>query len=186
MTGSERPVKIDKASGAASRKHRERAGVLKENRLSKNTMPSIIKRVFIRASQERVFDLISDVESFPNYSKHIKEINLVSPGKYNWRVEFFGKSYTWKANVKSDPPKHYAWQSTTGIYNAGSYTLEALGEGTSVVFKMEYRTPFSLLDKITGPIVEGLMRAISSELIAKVKTELEGEAHKRGLNPRRR
>ncbi len=149
-------------------------------------MASITKRVFIRAHQERVFDLISDVESFPSYSKHIKETRFISPGKYAWRVEFFGKSFTWKANVSSDPPKHYAWQSTTGIYNAGSYTLEPLGEGTSVVFKMEYRMPFSLLDKITGPIVEGLMRAISTELITKVKSKLEEEPHKRGVAPKRR
>ena len=137
-------------------------------------MRSITKRLFIRASPERVFDLISDVEHFPHYSKHIKEVKLISPGKYAWRVEFFSKSFTWKANVKSDPPKSYTWQSTTGIYNAGSYMLEPLGEGTSVVFKMEYHMPFSLLDKITGPIVEGLMKSISSELITKVKSELEG------------
>ncbi len=136
-------------------------------------MASITKRVFIRAPQEEVFDLISDVEGFPSYSKHIKEIKLVSPGKYAWCVEFFGKSYSWKAVVKSDPPKTYTWQSTTGIYNAGSYTLEPLGEGTSVIFKMEYRMPFSLLDKITGPITAGLMSAISAALIAKVMAILE-------------
>ncbi|MEE8573826.1 MAG: SRPBCC family protein [Thermodesulfobacteriota bacterium] len=137
-------------------------------------MPTVIRKVYIKAPPDKVFDLIADVEGFPRFSKYIKEVKEAPKGKYNWRVEFFGMTFRWKADlVKSERPTYFEWRTTEGLYNAGCYTLEPKGDQTLVTFKMEYRLPIRFLDMISSPVMTEVMSTITREILTNVKRELE-------------
>jgi uncharacterized membrane protein len=88
-------------------------------------MASVKYKLEIDAPPESVFDLISRVEGFKNYSRLIREVKELSPGRYLWQVEYLGITFEWESEVtESDRPRRFAWQSVSGIYNNGIYTLE--------------------------------------------------------------
>lgn len=55
-------------------------------------MASANYNIDVNAPPESVFDLISRIEGFKNYSKLIRDIKEVSSGRYLWRVEYLGAS----------------------------------------------------------------------------------------------
>jgi uncharacterized membrane protein len=137
-------------------------------------MPTITRKAYIKAEPGRVFDVISDVEGFSRYSKHIKEVREGPQGRYNWRVEFFGMTFRWKAElVRSERPVYFEWRSTEGLYNAGSYRLEEKDGHTLVTFKMEFRMPLRIFEAFSAPIMSEMMSRVSSEILDNVQRELE-------------
>ncbi len=137
-------------------------------------MPSISEKLFINAQPERVFDLISRVEDFAGYSSHIKEIKEVSPGIYRWRIEFLGFTLEWEAIVvESKRPERFAWRSSTGVFNTGSYELKERAGGTEVAFKMEFSLTGNPIEAVIAPLLNQIIAHVAEELLVKIKARLE-------------
>ncbi len=137
-------------------------------------MSSISEKVFINAPPERVFDLICRIEDFAGYSSHIKEIKEVSPGIYRWRIEFMGFTLEWEAIVvESTRPERFAWRSSTGVFNTGSYELKGISGGTEVAFKMEFSLTGSPLEAVIAPLLNRIIAHVAEELLVKIKARLE-------------
>lgn len=140
-------------------------------------MQSVNKEIFINASPETVFDIVSNVVQFAKYSRYIKYIKAVRPGVYRWRVELMGVHLDWEAEViESDRPRRFAWKPISGVYNAGAYDLEPSGEGTRVTFTMKYRLTDSLMDVFIGPVLKVAMEMVSQDLLERIKKEVERDA----------
>ncbi|MBI5232748.1 MAG: SRPBCC family protein [Deltaproteobacteria bacterium] len=137
-------------------------------------MAVVKKEMEIAASAYQVFDLISRVEEFARYSRHIKEIRKTGPRTYLWRVEFLGIPFEWTADVKEyERPSVFAWQSTEGIYNSGRYTIAPLDGRTLVTFEMEFNPP--LIPKvITAAVLNALTDSITEGFLENIKKTLEG------------
>jgi uncharacterized membrane protein len=137
-------------------------------------MASVKYKLEIDAPPESVFDLISRVEGFKNYSRLIREVKELSPGRYLWQVEYLGITFEWESEVtESDRPRRFAWQSVSGIYNNGIYTLEPTARGTSVVFEMEFHLRGRQIDVLARPVLTHLMSTVAKELLDNVKRELD-------------
>ncbi len=137
-------------------------------------MSSISEKIFINAPPDEVFDLICRVEAFAGYSSHIKEIKEVSPGTYRWRVEFLGFNLEWEAIViESRRPERFAWRSSKGVFNTGSYELKESAGGTEVAFKMEFSLTGNPLEAVIAPLLNQIIAHVAEELLVKIKHELE-------------
>jgi len=137
-------------------------------------MPFIEKTVAIKASPEKVFDLIARVEDFTKYSSLIKEISAIGPKTYHWIVNIHGIEFEWDGRVvEMIKPRKFVWQSIKGIQNSGSYTLESVKDGTRVTFSMEYHLPSAILERLAEIIAGGFMERMASEILENVKKELE-------------
>lgn len=140
-------------------------------------MPSIRETVEIKASPEAVFDLIVRIEDFSLYTNIIREIKAIAADTYHWRVRVGGISFDWDAVVTERVrPNNFAWRSIRGVVNSGSYHLAPSPVGTVVSFMMEYRLPNRLLETVLAPLVDPLIRKVSSEILAAVKERLEAKA----------
>ncbi len=139
-------------------------------------MTSLVKKVFIDAPPSKVFDLISDVESFSRYSSLIKDIRMTSPGVYHWRVEILGITLEWDSViVECKKPERFAWRSTSGIYNTGSYTLRQVDNGTEVTFRMEYHFKGGFLNNLTAPLISQITSMVTEELLEVCRKMVEGD-----------
>lgn len=137
-------------------------------------MPTVNREIFINAPAGAVFDLISDVENFSRYSSRIKSIKRLPTGEYRWRIEMLGSVITWDAAVVDQTrPTRFAWRSTSGVYNEGSYELTSTGGGTIVRFRMEYSITGTGIEEILAPVLNRLMSSVSDELIERIKRKVE-------------
>lgn len=139
-------------------------------------MSSITQKIFIKASPDEVFDLIAGVEDFSKYSSYIKEIKKVADRKYRWRVELLGFTFEWEADVSEyRRPERFAWRSSEGVFNAGSYELRPSLGGTEVVFRMEFRLTGSPIEAVIAPVLGPLISIVAGELLGEIKKRLEGK-----------
>lgn len=137
-------------------------------------MPVIKKTVDIKASLEKVFDLIARPEDFSKYSSLVKKVTAIGPLTYHWIVDVHGIKFEWDAKVvELIKPKRFAWQSITGVQNSGSYALEPIGNGTRVTFSMEYHLTNIILEKLAQLMADGYMERMASEILENVKKEVE-------------
>ena len=139
-------------------------------------MPSITRKVFIKAKPEEVFDLLTRVEDFPLYCSYVKGIKKLSPGVYRWRVEFLSIPFEWEARViESKRPQKFAWESFRGISNRGSYDIRPSDNGATVSFKMEFHLEPGLLALFTTPVLDRLASEVAGELLRNVKKDSKDE-----------
>ncbi|MFQ5442228.1 MAG: SRPBCC family protein [Thermodesulfobacteriota bacterium] len=137
-------------------------------------MPSITRKVFIKAGPEEVFDLVARIEDFPLYSTYIKDIKKVSPGVYHWRVELLKVPMEWEARViESERPVRLAWESFSGVLNRGSYDMKPVTGGVQVTFKMEFHLESDLLAIFTAPVLDLVTSKVAGELLENIKKRLE-------------
>ena len=137
-------------------------------------MQRIKREITIHASAEKVFDLIDDVTGFTRLSKHIKDIKEIGPKTYLWNVEFLGISYSWEAIVyQCERPRVFAWKSTKGLHNGGSYTLSEEDGKTRLTLMMEYQIPSRMIEMLARPIFKELAQSVGDEVLGNVRRELE-------------
>ena len=137
-------------------------------------MPVIEHTIFIRAAPEAVFDLISRVENFSQYSPAIREVRTIGRDTYRWVVSVAGFALDWDSVVTEKMrPARFAWRSVRGVENGGLFRLAPANGGTEVRFIMKYRLPETILKKIIDTIAAPLMQRVATELLDAVRERLE-------------
>ena len=137
-------------------------------------MPVIEHTIFIRAAPEAVFDLISRVENFSQYSPAIREVRTIGRDTYRWVVSVAGFALDWDSVVTEKMrPARFAWRSVRGVENGGLFRLAPANGGTEVRFTMEYRLANPILERIVNTIAAPLMQRVAGELLEQVRRRLE-------------
>ena len=113
----------------------------------------------IDASQQRVWDVLSDLEAWPRRIETVDEVELLTPapGGAGARVRLKQPKLpegTWDITVW-DPPSFFEWrQRTGGVTNVAGHRVEALGPGRSrLTLTLEMR---GLLVPLIGLFYRGL------------------------------
>lgn len=137
-------------------------------------MPIIHHTVEIKASPEAVFDLISKVENFCQFSSTIETIKPIDGDAYHWVVRIGGMVLEWDTVVTAcSRPQYFAWRSISGVSNEGSYTLTPTSSGTLVTLSMKYRLANPLAEKVIKLVTTRLIQRIASEVLMNVKNQIE-------------
>ena len=137
-------------------------------------MPVIEHTILIRAAPEAVFDLISRVENFSQYSPAIREVRTIGRDTYRWVVSVAGFALDWDSVVTEKMrPARFAWRSVRGVENGGLFRLAPANGGTEVRFTMEYRLANPILERIVNTIAAPLMQRVATELLDAVRERLE-------------
>ena len=131
----------------------------------------------IDASQERVWQVLTDVASWPQRIETVDEVEMLTPAPLSLGSQVRLKQPklpdgTWETTVW-DPPSFFEWhQKAGGVTNVAGHRVEKLEEGRSrLTLSLEMR---GLLIPITGRLfkdltnrymtleAEGMMRAAES------------------------
>jgi carbon monoxide dehydrogenase subunit G len=92
------------------------------------------KSIDIDASQQRVWDVLSDIEAWPQRIETVDTVELLTPAPIavGSRVRLSQPKLpegTWDVTVW-DAPSHFEWtQKVTGATSVAGHRVEALGEG---------------------------------------------------------
>ncbi len=138
-------------------------------------MPTIERTISIRAAPDAVFDLISRVEDFPQYSRVIRAVRALGRDTWRWTIRIAGFELEWDAVVTGETrrPRHFAWRSIRGVENGGCFDLQPVAGGTEVRFTMSYRLASPLLERLVDAIAAPLMQRVAGELLEQVRRRLE-------------
>ena len=117
------------------------------------------KSIEIDASQQRVWDVLSDLEAWPQRIETVDAVELLTPAPLTKgsRVRLRQPKLpegTWDVTVW-DPPSFFEWtQKASGMTIVAGHRVEALGEGRArLTLTLDMR---GLLVPIFGRIYKGL------------------------------
>jgi uncharacterized membrane protein len=140
-------------------------------------MPIINQTAIIDANIEAVFDLISQLEEFPRYADVLRRVQQIEPGLYRWTAQACGITLHWDSVITDCVrPTHIAWRSVRGFANSGAYSLASIPGGTRVSITIEYSLPDQAIAKLLAPFIAPLIDKSASEVLRRVKRQLEGAA----------
>ena len=132
------------------------------------------KSIEIDAPQQRVWDVLSDLEAWPRRIETVDAVELLTPapitkgGRVRLKQPKLGEGI-WDITVW-DAPSYFEWtQKTTGITSVARHRVEAMGEGRArLTLTLDFRgllTPVvalfykGLTNRYMNLEVEGMKRA---------------------------
>lgn len=145
-------------------------------------MQTIDVTIRIRAPIERVWELISDHESY-TFFKNVSEAKLLKEGTLEKnglgavrKVRVLGVTFV-EDIVAFDPPKCLEYRvkkCTLPIrHEIGCMTLANRGEGTDIHWVTRFETPIPLVGRILAPILRGIFSKEFRSCLKQAKTRLE-------------
>lgn len=135
---------------------------------------TVSRVVDIRASPADVFDVISTVERYADYSPAIRKVGKAPDGSYHWLVSLAGIPVSWDGIVtRSDRPREFAWRSVRGLSNAGSFSLVPTAGGTMVTLRMSLDLPSGLGLGWLKPLLIQYVERVGNDILQAVKRQLE-------------
>lgn len=141
------------------------------------------ERMVVSASPQQCFDVITDVERYPEWAADIKEVTVDErddqgrPRTVTWRAGAFGRStsYTLVYDL-SAAPRVVGWKQTAGDLTSkldGSYTFDPSGDGgTEVVYALEVELRVPLPGFIKRRAQSRIMHTALADLKARVESSL--------------
>jgi len=107
------------------------------------------KCIDIAAPVELVFETFSQLERFPEFMKHVREVHVRGDGTSQWVVEGpMGATISWEAvTTRLEPNRLIAWRTLPGsaVEHAGLLRFEPTGGGTRILVTMSYTPPAGAL-----------------------------------------
>lgn len=140
--------------------------------VNRNAPVVAAEEIEIAASQQAVWDVLTDLESWPRWNPDVKSLSLqgdLAQGSvFRWRA---GPGTITSTIQQVEPPSRIAWTGTTfGIKAKHVYGLEARGEGTLVRTEESYEGVVARL--LRGSLRKTLEKGLSDGL-RYLKTEAE-------------
>lgn len=136
------------------------------------------KTMHVDAPVERVWDLWSDLEGWPRFMSHLKEVRGTSEGRSHWvAVGPAGTSVEWDAiTTEWLPNEVIAWKSIEGstVENSGrvSFTPDERG-GTTIDVRMSYNPPAGAIGHSLASLLGVDPRSAMDEDMVRLKSLLE-------------
>ena len=107
------------------------------------------KCIEVAAPVEHVFETFSQLERFPEFMKHVREVRVRGDGTSQWFVEGpAGGTISWEAvTTRLEPNRLIAWRTLPGsaVDHAGLLRFEPTDGGTRVFVTMSYTPPAGAL-----------------------------------------
>jgi len=107
------------------------------------------KCIDVAAPVERVFEAFSQLERFPEFMTHVREVRVRGDGTSEWTVEGpAGRTISWEAvTTRLEPNKLISWRTLPGsaVEHAGLLRFEPSEGGTRVLVSMSYTPPAGAL-----------------------------------------
>jgi len=133
-------------------------------------MAGVTTNLTVNAPIEKFYEVISDVESYPEFIPEMKKIKVISMSdtdgevKYDLKIMGFGVSYTLK--LQKNAPTELSWTFVKGTKmkdNTGYWKLKKIDDNTTEAeYKVELRlgalVPKKFTDQLTKVGLPALMK----------------------------
>jgi uncharacterized membrane protein len=119
------------------------------------------------ASQQRVWDYVSNYQNFDQFMSHVERVELEGDQISNWKLRGpLGIPVRWKAVTKDfQPPRHLSWQSVDGSLETRGYIQVAeMGGGSKVTVHIEYMPPGGAIGEAFASIFSDPQKLLEHDL----------------------
>jgi uncharacterized membrane protein len=103
------------------------------------------KTIRVNAPVDEVYRFWSNLENFPRFMAHVRQVEPTQQGGYRWTVDGpAGAPVSWNAVITEEiPNKVIAWRSEPGslVSNAGIVRFDSEDGGTRVHIRLSYSPP---------------------------------------------
>lgn len=103
------------------------------------------KCIDVAAPVEQVFETFSQLERFPEFMTHVRQVRVLGDGTSQWTVEGpAGRTISWEAvTTRLEPNRLIAWRTLPGsaVEHAGLLRFEPNQGGTRVLVTLSYTPP---------------------------------------------
>ena len=135
------------------------------------------KCIDVAAPVEQVFETFSQLERFPEFMTHVREVRVRGDGTSQWTVEGpAGRTITWEAmTTRLEPNRLIAWRTLPGsaIEHAGLLRFEPRENGTRVLVTMSYTPPAGALGHAVARIFGADPKSELNDDLLRMKVFLE-------------
>ena len=127
-------------------------------------METIEKTIEIEAPVNKVYNQWTQFEEFPRFMEGVEQVTQIDDKHLHWVAEVAGKRKEWDAEITVQiPDERIAWQSTSGVTNAGTVNFKTKDhEHTVVSLKMSYQ-PEGPMENV-GDALGFLSRRVEGDL----------------------
>lgn len=138
----------------------------------------IQKSMRVYAELDEVYSCWREIENFPRFMSHVREVRKLSDTLYHWVVDGpAGIPVEWDAEVTADVPGELiAWRTVPGsvVYSSGVVHFEPDAYGdTRVHIRMTYRPPANAVGHTIARIFGADPRRQMDEDLARFKSYIE-------------
>ncbi|MBZ4421700.1 type II toxin-antitoxin system RatA family toxin [Myxococcus sp. RHSTA-1-4] len=140
-------------------------------------MPGATRTIVINAPVEKVFDVITQYERYPEFLPEVKEIRTSNRQggqvDVHYKVDVV-KTIRYSIRVNEERPKRMAWSFIEGEMmkdNKGSWVLEPEGEGKT---RATYTVEMALGALVPKAIVNALVDSSLPKMLDAFKRRAEG------------
>ncbi len=139
-------------------------------------MTSFTDSIAIRASKERVFEVVSDFGRYPEFLPEVENVKVISKTKTRAKAAFtinMIKTVHYTLDFKLSPPNTIKWTLVEGEFmesNEGSWSFTMLDKNlTDAEFHIDIGFPFW----VPKAIAEGAINASMPGMLKNIKREAE-------------
>jgi uncharacterized membrane protein len=135
----------------------------------------------VDASQEELFEIVTDLAAFPEWIKDIREVEILGTNKQGlpkasrMRVDVTIREVEYILDYTYDAPNKVSWTSRAGgdvKSIVGSYSFEVNDEGgTTVIYELEMDPGFP----VPGFLLKRATKHITTSALVGLKARAEGE-----------
>jgi uncharacterized membrane protein len=143
--------------------------------------------VTVNAPVDKVYKYWSELENFPNFMSHVKEVSKTDRKTYHWKVTGpVGTRFEWEAQVTTQVPnERLAWKTIEGasVESQGEVSFRATSRDTTRVdVRMSYRPPGGAVGHAIAKLLGADPKAQMDDDLARFKELVEsdgsGDEHK--------
>jgi coenzyme Q-binding protein COQ10 len=141
-------------------------------------MPGATRSIVINAPMDRLFTVIADYQSYPQFLPEVKSIRISkregSEVDVHYEVEVL-KKIRYTLRLKEEPPNRISWTFVEGELmrdNRGNWLLEPAGEGKT---KATYTIEMKLGPLVPKSIVNALVDSSLPKMLEAFKKRAESQ-----------
>ncbi|MBK7860297.1 MAG: SRPBCC family protein [Archangiaceae bacterium] len=145
-------------------------------------MAGATKTITINAPLATVFQVVTDVERYPDFLPEVKSIKVTNKRGAECDVHYVAevvKTIKYTVHLKEEPPDRVSWTFVDGEFmkdNKGNWLLEPQGENAT---KVTYNVEVGLGALVPKTIVNALIDTSLPKLLENFKKRAEGMAAKK-------
>jgi len=110
---------------------------------------NIVRNIIVNVPVRAAYNQWTQFEQYPIFMSSVKEVRQLDDRHLRWRVELFGKTESWEAEITEQiPDQKIVWRYTEGARNAGQVSFHSLSDDKTIVTLQMGYDPERLIEKL--------------------------------------
>jgi len=145
-------------------------------------MPSVEVSQVMRGDRAKVYELISDMESYPRFMESLNSVEVVERGDgwtvTAWDTSIHGMKFRWQERDEFDPENYrIRYNQVAGDLKRfeGEWRVEEEAGDVKVTLRVDFDFGVPMLSSLLNPVASLKLRQNSTSMLQAIKNRCETE-----------